>query len=76
MKTTTRFNANQRTYSRTASEPSLSDAYGNAKRSHTRYIELAFASERLGDHVATESLYQYAEHYVRLMASTAHERGR
>jgi hypothetical protein len=66
MKTTTRHKTNKLTRSRTASELVLHDVRGNAKRSHARYLELARASERLGDHVATEILYQHAEHYIRL----------
>jgi hypothetical protein len=45
------------------------DDNSRAKKSLERYLELARASERLGDHVATESLYQHAEHYNRLMTS-------
>lgn len=73
MKTTTRSNTTKRTHSKPVSRLTLSDSAGSAKRSHARYIELARASERLGDHVATEGLYQHAEHYIRLLTSTAHE---
>jgi hypothetical protein len=73
MKPATRFTAPKRaagTSSRTTSGTALSDNYGQAKKSLERYLELARASERVGDHVATESLYQHAEHYSRLMTST------
>lgn len=58
------------TSSRTKSGPALWDHYGQAKKNQDRYLDLARASERVGDHVATESLYQHAEHYSRLMTST------
>lgn len=67
MKTTTRSNTSKRTHSKSAS--GHTDAFGSARRSHAHYLDIARASERLGDHVATESLYQYAEHYIRLMNS-------
>jgi hypothetical protein len=73
MKPTTRFTTPKRAAGRslrTKSGPALSDNYGRAKKSLERYLELARASERVGNHVATESLYQHAEHYNRLMTST------
>ena len=71
MKRTTRFTDPKRvTSSITTSGPALSDNYGQAKKRLERYLELARASERVGDHVATESLYQHAEHYNRLVTST------
>ncbi|MGE0765734.1 MAG: DUF4167 domain-containing protein [Hyphomicrobiaceae bacterium] len=41
--------------------------FAEAKKRHERYLELAQASARLDDHVATENLYQHAEHYFRVM---------
>jgi Domain of unknown function (DUF4167) len=69
MKTRTRPKTHKRSDSKTASAPVLADDFGRAKKRREHYLELARASEQLGDHVATESLYQFAEHYSRLMAS-------
>ncbi|NNE85313.1 MAG: DUF4167 domain-containing protein [Alphaproteobacteria bacterium] len=43
----------------------------NAKKSHQRYMILARAAEATGDATEVETLYQRAEHYLRLMRAQA-----
>lgn len=43
------------------------DASANLRRKFERYVELARAAESSGDAVESESNYQHAEHYLRLM---------
>jgi len=52
---------------RSTSSPTRSDKLGNARRSHERYIALAYAALTAGDRIEAENLYQHAEHYFRLM---------
>jgi len=41
----------------------------NAQRNYERYLALARAEAQIGDAVAAENYYQYAEHYFRSMRS-------
>jgi Domain of unknown function (DUF4167) len=43
----------------------------NAQRNYERYLALARAEALIGNTVAAENYYQYAEHYYRLMFSHA-----
>ena len=52
---------------RSTSTPNSSDQFGNARRSHERYLALAHAALTAGDRIEAENLYQHAEHYFRLM---------
>ena len=52
---------------RSTSSPTRSDKWGNARRSHERYLALAHAALTAGDRIEAENLYQHAEHYFRLM---------
>lgn len=52
------------------SEPQRSQ---NAQRSYERYVALAHAEAQLGNTIAAESYYQYAEHYFRSMRSNLEE---
>ena len=45
-----------------------SERFQNAQRNYERYLALARA-ETLGNTVAAENYYQYAEHYFRSMSS-------
>lgn len=38
-----------------------------AKQVHEQYLEKAHESLTAGDHIAAETCYQYAEHYLRLL---------
>jgi len=41
----------------------------NAQRNYERYLALARAEAQIGNTVAAENYYQYAEHYFRSMRS-------
>jgi len=41
----------------------------NAQRNYERYLALARAETQIGNTVAAENYYQYAEHYFRSMRS-------
>ena len=41
----------------------------NARRNYERYLALARAEAQIGNTVAAENYYQYAEHYFRSMRS-------
>jgi len=41
----------------------------NAQRNYERYLALARAEAQIGNTVAAENYYQYAEHYFRSMSS-------
>jgi hypothetical protein len=41
----------------------------NARRNYERYLALARAEAQIGNTVAAENYYQYAEHYFRSMSS-------
>ena len=41
----------------------------NARQCYQHYIALAEAAEKSGDRVSSESFYQYADHYYRILRS-------
>ena len=41
----------------------------NSRRNYERYLALARAEAQIGNTVAAENYYQYAEHYFRSMSS-------
>jgi hypothetical protein len=43
----------------------------NAQRNYERYLALARAEAQAGNAVGAENYYQYAEHYYRLISSSA-----
>jgi hypothetical protein len=43
----------------------------NAQQNYTRYLALAQAEVRAGDHVAAENYFQHAEHFFRAMRQAA-----
>ena len=43
----------------------------NAQRNYERYLALARAEAQIGNTVAAEDYYQYAEHYFRSMRSNS-----
>ncbi len=43
----------------------------NAQRNYERYLALARAEAQIGNTVAAENYYQYAEHYFRSMRSNS-----
>jgi hypothetical protein len=51
-------------------EPKMSQ---NAQGNYERYLALAPAEAQLGNIVAAENYYQYAEHYFRSMSSDREE---
>ena len=56
------------TSSATRPEPKRSQ---NAQRNYERYLALARAEAQIGNAVAAENYYQYAEHYFRSMRSNS-----
>ena len=51
-----------------AARPELG-RFQNAQRNYERYLALARAEAQIGNTVAAENYYQYAEHYFRSMSS-------
>ena len=62
------FAARSKRWTSSAARPEPKDSQ-NAQRNYERYLALARAETQIGNTVAAENYYQYAEHYFRSMRS-------
>jgi hypothetical protein len=62
------FTARSRRWTSSAARPEPRNSQ-NAQRNYERYLALARAEAQMGNTVAAENYYQYAEHYFRSMRS-------
>jgi hypothetical protein len=64
----TSFAARSKRWTSSAARPEPKSSQ-NAQRNYERYLALARAETQIGNTVAAENYYQYAEHYFRSMRS-------
>jgi hypothetical protein len=62
------FAASSKRWTSSAARPEPKSSQ-NAQRNYERYLALARAEAQIGNTVAAENYYQYAEHYFRSMRS-------